>query len=107
MSKLVEQLLGVVFAEPEEKEDPPADEGAEEEEDEDDEDEDEEEIEDPLVEIRSKCEGHCPQLKAELEKCAARVSSRSNTEETCTQELFDFLHCVDHCVSEELFKHLK
>ena len=51
-----------------------------------------------MVEVRSKCEAHCPDLKKELAKCTERVSSRSNTEETCTQELFDFLHCVDHCV---------
>lgn len=34
-----------------------------------------------------------------LELCDARVSSRSQTEEQCTEELFDFLHARDHCVS--------
>ena len=47
-----------------------------------------------MVEVRSKCEAHCPDLKKELAKCTERVSSRSNTEETCTQELFDF--CEEH-----------
>lgn len=37
--------------------------------------------------------------KERLELCEARVSSRSNTEEDCTEELFDFLHARDHCVS--------
>lgn len=34
-----------------------------------------------------------------LELCDARVSSKSHTEEQCTEELFDFLHARDHCVS--------
>ncbi|XP_010004990.1 PREDICTED: cytochrome b-c1 complex subunit 6, mitochondrial [Chaetura pelagica] len=39
--------------------------------------------------------------------CDARVSSRSQTEEQCTEELFDFLHARDHCVAHKLFKKLK
>ncbi|XP_010181330.1 PREDICTED: cytochrome b-c1 complex subunit 6, mitochondrial, partial [Mesitornis unicolor] len=42
-----------------------------------------------------------------LEQCDARVSSRSQTEEQCTEELFDFLHARDHCVAHKLFKKLK
>ena len=38
-------------------------------------------------------------LKDVFEECNNRVSSKENTTETCTQELFDFLHSVDHCVS--------
>lgn len=34
-----------------------------------------------------------------MDECTERVNSKSNTTETCVQELFDFLHCVDHCVS--------
>ena len=56
---------------------------------------------DPRDGILEECrEGHhCEALKEELAVCTDRVSSRSKTEETCTQELFDFIHCVDHCVS--------
>uniref|UniRef100_A0A8C7XMR6 Ubiquinol-cytochrome C reductase hinge domain-containing protein n=1 Tax=Oryzias sinensis TaxID=183150 RepID=A0A8C7XMR6_9TELE len=56
---------------------------------------------DPLEAIRAKCEQteHCVHAKERLEMCEARVSSRSNTEEDCTEELFDFLHARDHCVS--------
>ena len=51
---------------------------------------------------------HCEPMKALLDECNERVSSKSKTEETCTQELFDFIHCVDHCVSIELGSfHLK
>lgn len=67
----------------------------------DDDEEDEEELEDPLDKVREACGEHaeCAKLKDELELCNQRVSSRSNTEETCVQELFDFLECQDKCVS--------
>ena len=68
------------------------------EEEEDEDEEDEEEVVDPRLELREKCEGSCTSYKKQLEECEARVNSRPGTEETCTQELFDFLHCVDHCV---------
>ena len=45
---------------------------------------------------------HCEPMKALLDECNERVSGKSKTEETCTQELFDFIHCVDHCVSIEI-----
>jgi len=59
--------------------------------------------------LTEKCrdDSHCAHYREELEKCEERVNSRSNTTETCEQELFDFIHCVDHCVSKTLFKHLK
>ncbi|MED6283414.1 hypothetical protein ILYODFUR_002726 [Ilyodon furcidens] len=82
----------------EEEEDPPAEE-----------EEEEEEMVDPLETIRAKCEQteHCVHLKERLESCEARVSSRSNTQEECTEELFDFLHARDHCVAHKLFHNVK
>lgn len=58
-------------------------------------------FQDPLETVRAKCEQseHCAHLKERLEACEARVNSRSHTEEECTEELFDFLHARDHCVS--------
>ncbi|XP_033096779.1 cytochrome b-c1 complex subunit 6, mitochondrial-like isoform X2 [Anneissia japonica] len=78
-------------------------------EDEEEEEEEEEDLIDPADAIRESCQdlAESQALKAELDECTARVQSRSNTEETCTQELFDFLHCVDHCVSQKIFSHLK
>lgn len=38
-------------------------------------------------------------FKERLDTCEARVNSRSHTTEECTEELFDFLHARDHCVS--------
>uniref|UniRef100_A0A8D2QPC7 Ubiquinol-cytochrome C reductase hinge domain-containing protein n=1 Tax=Zosterops lateralis melanops TaxID=1220523 RepID=A0A8D2QPC7_ZOSLA len=55
---------------------------------------------DPLTTVREHCEQteKCVKARERLELCDARVSSRSETEEQCTEELFDFLHARDHCV---------
>ncbi|KFV00536.1 hypothetical protein N340_09357, partial [Tauraco erythrolophus] len=55
-------------------------------------------LQDPLTTVREHCEQTEKCVKAR-ELCDARVSSRSQTEEQCTEELFDFLHARDHCVS--------
>lgn len=51
--------------------------------------------------MRQKCEEaeHCVHARERMEECETRVGSRSLTEEECTEELFDFLHARDHCVS--------
>lgn len=58
-------------------------------------------LKDPLDVMRQKCEEaeHCVQTRSRLEECETRVGSRSMTAEDCTEELFDFLHARDHCVS--------
>ncbi|PKK22608.1 cytochrome b-c1 complex subunit 6, mitochondrial [Columba livia] len=73
------------------------------------EEEEEEELVDPLTTVREHCEQleECVKARQRLEECDARVSSRSQTEEQCTEELFDFLHARDHCVAHTLFKKLK
>ncbi|XP_069792450.1 cytochrome b-c1 complex subunit 6, mitochondrial [Narcine bancroftii] len=78
-------------------------------EDEEEEEEEEEELLDPLTTIREQCDQKekCAQLKLSLDTCTERVNSRSQTEETCTEELFDFLHARDHCVAEQIFSKLK
>ncbi|MCL4126888.1 UNVERIFIED_CONTAM: hypothetical protein GTU68_063171 [Idotea baltica] len=40
----------------------------------------------------------CKAFNEKFLECNDRVNSRSQTAETCTEELFDYLHCVDHCV---------
>ncbi|XP_051868113.1 cytochrome b-c1 complex subunit 6, mitochondrial isoform X2 [Pristis pectinata] len=67
------------------------------------------EPEDPITTIREQCEQNekCVQLRSRLDTCTERVNSRSQTEETCTEELFDFLHARDHCVAEQIFSKLK
>eukprot|EP00127_Corallochytrium_limacisporum_P005380 Clim_evm56s203 gene=Clim_evmTU56s203 len=74
---------------------------------EEDEEEEEEEPEDVKEEIEEECASTtCAAAKEEMEKCEARVNSRTNTAETCTEELFHFLHCVDHCTAPKLWSHL-
>lgn len=59
--------------------------------------------------LQEKCaeKKSCAELKSKLDTCNDRVNSRSKTTETCQEELFDYFHCVDHCVSKDLFKFLK
>lgn len=56
---------------------------------------------DPMEEIREKCEERpdCTKLKLDFSNCEERVGSKSKTSETCAQELLDFMHCRDACVS--------
>lgn len=57
-------------------------------------------LQDPQDTLKDECreDKHCQHYREELERCTERVTSRSHTEENCSQELFDFIHCVDHCV---------
>lgn len=81
--------------------DPDPEEEAEEEGEPEEEEEEEEDTEDPMDKIRESCEelSECAKRRQEYETCNERVNSKSKTTETCAQELLDFLHCRDHCVS--------
>ncbi|XP_038857752.1 cytochrome b-c1 complex subunit 6, mitochondrial-like [Salvelinus namaycush] len=78
-------------------------------EDEEEEEEEEEDMVDPLDTVRDKCAQaeHCIHTRAKLEDCESRVSSKSETAEDCTEELFDFLHARDHCVAHKVFHSVK
>merc|ERR1712184_221270 len=69
----------------------------------DDGDEEEEEMIDPLDTVRESCNAKPAGVAfaAELQKCTERVEADEETEETCTQELFDFLLHRDHCVKDK------
>ncbi|XP_067846157.1 cytochrome b-c1 complex subunit 6, mitochondrial [Heptranchias perlo] len=73
------------------------------------EDEEEEDLVDPITTIRDQCEQNekCVALRSRLGTCEERVNSRSQTAETCTEELFDFLHARDQCVADNIFSKLK
>lgn len=90
---------------PEESESPPEEDPVENKADAEDEDE----LTDPQDTLRLKCAARqdCYQLGQEICDCAERVNSRTKTLETCEQELYDFMHCVDKCVAKELFSFLK
>lgn len=68
-----------------------------------------EEIVDPLATKREKCQEDpkCVKLKLRLDKCTARVNKNPNSEETCFEEVIDFVNCVDHCAMHGLFSKLK
>ncbi|KAH7716127.1 Protein T27E9.2 [Aphelenchoides avenae] len=68
-----------------------------------------EEGQDPLAFYREKCESnhHVAKFKQLLDECNERVTSRSNTEETCQQEMVDYVHHLDHCAMPKAFKELK
>ncbi|XP_060685878.1 cytochrome b-c1 complex subunit 6, mitochondrial [Hemiscyllium ocellatum] len=76
---------------------------------EDEEEEEEEEVVDPIIAIRERCEKieKCVKLQEILDACTERVNSRSQTAETCNEELFDFLHARDHCVAADILSKLK
>lgn len=69
----------------------------------------EEELVDPQKILREQCskEEKCSNLQQKLTTCNDRVNSRSHTEETCLEELIDYVQCVDHCAAKTLFSKLK
>ncbi|KAL3895329.1 MAG: hypothetical protein SGCHY_004766 [Lobulomycetales sp.] len=66
------------------------------------------EVEDPYPTIRQECqEHHCPAYAVKLNECSERVSQAAgSTEETCVEEFFDLMECVDHCAAPKLFEKL-
>ena len=56
---------------------------------------------DPQDELKEQCAEtmKCSKFRNVLDECNERVSSKSNTSQICVEELIDFVHCVDHCVS--------
>ncbi|KAL7303072.1 cytochrome b-c1 complex subunit 6, mitochondrial-like [Trichogramma pretiosum] len=73
------------------------------------EEEEEAELVDPQKILREKCQAtsKCVALQDKLNTCNDRVNSRTKTEETCLEEVIDFVSCVDHCAAKTLFHHLK
>ncbi|XP_069684020.1 cytochrome b-c1 complex subunit 6, mitochondrial-like [Periplaneta americana] len=68
-----------------------------------------EELVDPQQTLREQCHElkKCSDLHEKYTACNDRVNSRSKTTEICSEELFDYLHCIDACVSKTLFSKLK
>ncbi|CAI2348666.1 unnamed protein product [Caenorhabditis sp. 36 PRJEB53466] len=62
---------------------------------------------DQLTQFRERCADHVADFKSILEECNDRVNSRSNTEETCHQEMTDYVHHLDHCAMPKAFASLK
>ncbi|VDK42138.1 unnamed protein product [Anisakis simplex] len=62
---------------------------------------------DQLTFYREKCEEHVSKFKELLDECNARVNSRSKTEETCHEEMVDYIHHLDDCAMPKAFATLK
>lgn len=62
---------------------------------------------DQLAQWRERCADHAQKFKEILDECNDRVNSRSNTEETCQQEMIDYIHHLDHCAMPKAFNALK
>lgn len=63
---------------------------------------------DPKEFIENECaRKECTKLFNRFVRCTERVNSAEETEETCTQELFEVSPCVDNCVARQLFARLK
>ncbi|KAM0788178.1 hypothetical protein ACM66B_001339 [Microbotryomycetes sp. NB124-2] len=74
------------------------------------EEEEEEEPEDTAPGIRAECEEtKCKTFKHHYEECAARIAAgKTQIEgETCVEELFHLMHCVDDCAAPKVFATLK
>lgn len=59
--------------------------------------------------LQEKC-AEVPKIAAYYEKlqtCNDRVNSRTKTEETCAEELFDYMDALNNCVAQTLFSKLK
>jgi len=80
-------------------------------EDDDDDDDEGEDLVDPREKLKERCarNAECKPLGRLLEKCNARLEDGDLmfVGETCTEELFNFLQCVDNCVAKDIIGKLK
>lgn len=70
----------------------------------------EEEMVCPQEKLRETCRAkdhHVVELLQKYSECNDRVNSKTKTSETCEEELFDYIHALDHCVAKTLFNKLK
>ncbi|GAA5840794.1 hypothetical protein JCM9279_001223 [Rhodotorula babjevae] len=75
------------------------------------EDEEEEEVPDQGDEIREACGNTkvCKEFKHHFEECGERVAAGNTIidGETCVEELFHYMHCVEDCAAPKIFAALK
>lgn len=69
----------------------------------------EEEIVCPQETLRGKCqeEPKIEGLFTRYTECNDRVGAKTKTNETCEEELFDYIHALDKCVAKTLWSKLK
>ncbi|GAA6010455.1 hypothetical protein JCM11491_006946 [Sporobolomyces phaffii] len=78
---------------------------------EEEDEEEEEEVEDQAEAIREACAQTkvCANFKHHFEECGERLAAGKTIidGETCVEELFHFMHCVDDCAAPKIFAALK
>uniref|UniRef100_A0A0K0FKU5 Cytochrome b-c1 complex subunit 6 n=1 Tax=Strongyloides venezuelensis TaxID=75913 RepID=A0A0K0FKU5_STRVS len=62
---------------------------------------------DQLQQYREKCEEKVSHFKEILEACNARVESKERTDETCHEEMIDYIQHLDNCAMPKAFRALK
>uniref|UniRef100_A0A0K0EI09 Cytochrome b-c1 complex subunit 6 n=1 Tax=Strongyloides stercoralis TaxID=6248 RepID=A0A0K0EI09_STRER len=62
---------------------------------------------DQLQQYREICQDQVTHFKEILDTCNARVESKTNTEETCHEEMVEYIQHLDHCAMPKAFKALK
>ena len=60
---------------------------------------------DPKPALDAKCEANCGKYKKLLDACEKRIEEKGAGD--CAAWFGDYVHCVDECVSKQLFKQLK
>ncbi|KAJ3088985.1 hypothetical protein HK102_007461 [Quaeritorhiza haematococci] len=57
----------------------------------------------------TECEqSHCTSFREKLDACAAKVEAgEGHPDETCVEEFFDMMECINHCAAPKLFSKLK
>lgn len=64
----------------------------------------------PQEKLREKCREKNEKIVELLQRyqdCNVRVNTKKKTNETCEEEMFDYIHALDQCVAKTLWKNLK
>ena len=59
-------------------------------------------LQDPHIIAKKECKssGECDKFRALVDKCADRINNATEfTDETCNEEMIDYVQCIDECVS--------
>ncbi|CAG9104280.1 hypothetical protein JYU34_012082 [Plutella xylostella] len=69
----------------------------------------EEDLVDPQAALRETCaeKPNIQSMWGRVQECNDRVNSRTQTAETCEEELIDYIQALDKCVTKDLWKQLK
>ncbi|KAF8818519.1 putative ubiquinol-cytochrome c reductase hinge protein, partial [Cardiosporidium cionae] len=67
----------------------------------------EEGLKDPKLKLEAACVSECTRWVNEYQSCVSRVRARTDGKGNCAGQYEELGVCLDHCVSKDVFKHLK